>query len=293
MNEIEKPLFDQRRERHSEMNGKQYAKEFEFYIRNDKNGSLPVMVELPNIIALFLNISDKSLKNARLIFNDKLESNIKYVGVNEYNEGNYYKYGIENNSCLVFDLLEETFISAVFAYSAVEATINNLIPNGFALIKIDRGRKVIDDKEYIEKYYKLSTKIKEIIPKVYGLKIDFDKLDFWEPFKKLEYFRNEIVHYKSEEMLGNESNQIGFLTDFIINLLKRDIIESARKLITFLTQNIKFLPGLPHEFCSEPININVLQNYYSKKNFMENLSDFIKQNISDSNFNNNNDNIQK
>lgn len=299
MDNNKKASFDKRRERHFEANGNKYAKGFEFYIKQGKEGTLPVMVNLPNIISLYLSISDKSLKRARLIFNDKLESNIRYVKAEsnikylkdkEHIKKEYYKYNIENNPYLVFDLIEETFISVVFAYSAVEATINNLIPNSYAIIKIDKNRKVIDDKEYIEKYYKLTDKIKDVIGQIYKIDIDFNKLDFWNAFKKLEYYRNEIVHFKSEEMLGFESNQIGFLTDYIFSVLKNDVVESARKLILFLTKNIDFLPGLPYEFSKEPINIKMLQNYYGKKNFMERIDEVIKLAISDFNKKSNNRN---
>jgi len=229
------------------------------------------MVELPNIIALFLSISDKSLNNAKTIFRDKLESDIKYII--RPDEKNYFEYGIENSNSYVFDLLEELFISVVFAYTAVEATVNNLIPNWFFIIKVDRKRKVIDDKYYIERYYNLKSKIKDILPLIYKFDTDFDKLDFWEPFTKLEKFRNELIHYKSEEMKSNESIQIGILTDIIFSLIKFDIIESARKLIKYLSDNIKLLPGLPYEFSSKPINIKVLQQFYSEKNLSEKINE--------------------
>jgi hypothetical protein len=271
MNNNEKPSFDRRKEREYKSNGEYRTKGFIFYDRKEERGEAPVRVELPNIIALYLSISDKSLNKVKSIFKDKLESNIKYRNV--FDEESYFEYGIENSNSLVFDLLEEMFVSVVFAYTAVEATVNNLIPNYYSIIKDEKGRKVIDDKEYIEKHYSLINKIK-LLHEIYKFELDLNKLEFWSSFTELEEYRNELIHYKSDEIKDAGSLQIGFLTDVILNLLRKDIIESARKLIKFLSQKISLVPGLPYEFSKEPIDEDKLKEFYCEKNILERLNDF-------------------
>ena len=166
----------------------------------------------------------------------------------------------------------------IFSFSAVEASVNNLIPNSYYEIKKDGNRKVIDDKEYIEKKYKLTDKIKFVIPNIYKLDFKIGDLSFWESFTKLEIYKNEIIHFKSDEMKNFESKQLEMLTELIFNVIKSDIIESARNLITYLVSQIELLPGLPYEFNKEPIDYEILKQHYSKKNIFNLLEELATTN---------------
>lgn len=257
-----KLTFDKRRERDIIYNSKRSKRGMQFYIRNKNGIEKPVIVELPNIIALYLSISEKSFQKANKIFYKKLEPNIVL-------KRDYYEYDFKNNDKYVFDCVEEMIISIVFAYSAVEACVNNLIPNYCSFIKKENNRFVVDDKEYIEKKYSLSNKIKDVIPKLYNINLDFNKLELWESFVKLERFRNEIIHYKTDVIEKYESKQTGFITELIFEFLKNDISRTAFNLIKLLSDKIKLNPVLPYEFCSEPIDIKLLKEFCSRKNFFE------------------------
>jgi len=237
-----------------------FLKGFYLYKHSNEGIIAPLKVTVPNIPAMYLNISDRSLKSAQNIFRKKLEPFISF-NIDE----NYYEFSIENGDNIFFNVLEDLFISIVFTYAAVESIVNNLIPNNYFEKTTENSKEITIGKSWIEKNVKLTEKIKIYLPKIHSVKINVNDLKYWNSFKSLEYFRNELVHFKSEEYINDTLKCGPFLSKLFFEQSKNDIIESGRKVIHMLTTIIPDLQGLPHEFHEEYYDLNKNLNYFSKK----------------------------
>ena len=233
---------DKRNTVHIKSNDKYYALGFDLYSIVKDDNKIPLVNNAPNIIALLLNISDKALECAIKIYDEDLLPTLMIMG-----EGTEKHYAFKNKKHieLEFDLYENLFVSIVFAYSAVEAFVNNLIPKDFKYkANYKRGGKsaiLICDKEYIEKNYSIEEKINEIIPFIYSYDIDLFKKNkseekvCWEKFKKIIEYRHRIIHPKTDKSKQKKFSQIRFIAKIFIEgltqaqFLKASLIHSQSK----------------------------------------------------------------
>jgi len=242
------------------LEGKYYNSGGDFYIHGEKGKSAPIKIPTPNIPSLYLNISDNALKNAKEINENILLPSITLNHDSnsfEYKEKYYYKH--------IFDMYENLFVSIVFNYAAVESITNNLIPNSCSVRWNTKTGESTVGKDWIEKNVTLEDKIKKVIPKIYNLKIKFGKLNFWKNFKLLEHHRNEIIHFKSDEFIDDTIKVAPYLSEFFVDIMKHNIIESGREIIKYLCIKIPNIQGLPHEFHSEPYKLTEKLKHFSKK----------------------------
>lgn len=227
------------------------------------------VIPYPNIISSYLNISDAALKRAKNISNQLLEGKVIYN-----KGGNFFEFEDRDSIYKLFDYFEETMTSIVFSYTAVEAVCNNLLPNDFEVEIEKNGKTIKIDKNYIEKKFVVSEKIKKFILNYYEVTIDFNKVNFWIDFTTLEFYRNELVHLKSDRHIINSlgaregSNNTRLLSSMHWDTMKLEIIQSARKLIKLLVNATKVYNGMPREFQeSNPKYVDYFRHFQKEENY--------------------------
>ncbi|MBL7127672.1 MAG: hypothetical protein ISS16_01670 [Ignavibacteria bacterium] len=263
---------DKRNTVHIKSDSKYYALGFDLY-RIEKEGiKIPLINNAPNIIALLLNISDRALERAVKIYDKDLLPTLSLAG-EDFEK--HYSFTHKKHTELEFDLYENLFVSIVFAYSAVEAFVNNLIPKDFKY-KADYKRggtsaTLICDTEYIGKNYSVEEKINAILPLLYRYDINSFKKDkseekiCWEKFKRLIEYRHKIIHPKTKISKLKKFSQIRFIADIFIDGINKEITKPARDLIKILCKKVYNSPEeviksphIPYEFAEE---LPKFQNY--------------------------------
>lgn len=200
-------------------------------LSTNKIGNKYLNFATPNNISLLLNISKKELANAKKIYKiieGKLtDSKTEYCKDDEIIE--------------IYNYLESINISAIFAYSAIEAFSNTSIPIDFEYATINnKGVKELWNKENIERYFKTSEKIDKLLPEI--LKTEALGSQIRVRFLELEKIRNEIIHPKHDDKI------IADLQKKLLNRNIFDYIYSAYELIEFFcnadTKHIYFPIGI-------------------------------------------------
>jgi hypothetical protein len=246
------------------------------------DGILPVMLRDPNLTALMLNISHSAFARAKDLFNNELLPSIQIVKDTTGNSSFWYLPDKEEQS---FDLIEQLFIAVLFAYSAVECFVNNCIPESFETIRVDirngAKAKLIVGKDWITRNDKLDYKIKKILPEIYQFKFESRNLTFWKDFNKLKNLRDNIAHPKT--IKGSQHpTQIKFLAEIFHPIMNDKILDSASKIVEYLSERIQNAPKgvmrspfIPLEFCHSTPE---LQDYYAFTNFSipEETLEFLK-----------------
>ena len=166
----------------------------------------------PNNVSLFVSIADRELKLAIKIYDSLIKKNAKkkLITVNGRNLTRLYNY------------LEHIQSSIISIYTAIESLANVAIPVDFKLEKKNnKGVTEIWEKDSIERWYKTSDKVADLVPKI--LKVKSPKtLAFWQSFKELEDIRNDIIHQKTESRSNNEVD-----SSFIGRLLQPGIFNTV------------------------------------------------------------------
>ncbi|WP_086480783.1 hypothetical protein [Oceanospirillum sanctuarii] len=160
------------------------------------NRSRKISYFVPNNISLLLSVSEKSLKEARMIHAQYLSNKEIEFDLNNMTEDRKGMMG--KASSLVCDYLESIQTSIVFGYTALEAFVNLSIPSDYTY-KTDKNNKgicEIFDKNAIERWLPLKTKVKSVLSDVYSTK-SVTSQNWWDNFICLENYRNEIIHQKS------------------------------------------------------------------------------------------------
>ena len=136
---------------------------------------------VPNNIALLLSISNKSLKEAKAVYS-KYFSN-KEIELDLEKMTNDRGKMMSKASSLVCDYLESIQSSIVFGYTAIEAFVDLSIPEQYEYTtdKNSKGISETYDKEAIERWLPLRTKVKLILTDIYQTKT-IESQKWWEHF---------------------------------------------------------------------------------------------------------------
>lgn len=148
----------------------------------------------PNNVGILLSISSKSIHRAIKIYEEHLNPD-KFDHTWGYDAD---KRGvvIDKSKC-IYDFIEEIQSLIVFGYTVLEAFTNLSIPDDYQYkIKNDKGMTEVYNKEAIERWMQLSTKISGILVDIYETK-NINQGKLWSDFKQFEEYRNEIIHQKS------------------------------------------------------------------------------------------------
>lgn len=154
-------------------------------ITSVKHGELRVSIGDPSAPALFLSQAHKAYEQA--------------IKIHPFRDSNLSPEG-GDPSPIVYDYLELLMASIIFAYTAIEAFVNEEIPEDFVYEteRSSTGILVAYQKDSIERRVNLDEKLGTILPKAInrpspkGLKI-------WEDYLILKRLRDRIVHLKSRD----------------------------------------------------------------------------------------------
>lgn len=252
--------LDKRSETLIHQNDKKFALQFCLLYReyNLSKESKPLFCPLPNFASIYLNISDVNFIKASDLLDNSIMNDIIET------ENDLYCNNEEGGKN-VFDFFEATITSLVFAYMAVEHVVNSIIPNNIVIFRKDENNIKIDPKTFIERKLPLEYKIKKILPQIYKCSFNLGNCKFWPDFKKLQFYRNELVHLKSHEIKDNISTLSVQMSDMVVDLIKLDVIESARDLIKYLHSKTGDIPGYPREFLNNKISVESFNEHFGEK----------------------------
>ncbi|MGE6229885.1 hypothetical protein [Paenibacillus chitinolyticus] len=160
---------------------------------NEMNNDLEYFA--PNNVGILLSIARKSLDSALNTFEEKLNPE-RIDHVISKQDGDR-KEQIINQSKIMYDYIEFIQSSIVFGFTALEAFVNLSIPEGYEY-KFENNKGIIEvyNKEAIERWLPLRTKIAEILVSIYNTK-PIKSINLWNMFCSFEEHRNEIIHQKS------------------------------------------------------------------------------------------------
>lgn len=150
----------------------------------------------PNNVGVLLSIAHKSLITAKDIYDKNL--NPDKVNHLEGFENLDKRNAIIMKSKIIYDFIELIQSSIVFGYTALEAFSNLSIPSTFQYKTEPNGKGIIEiyDKDAVERWVPLRTKISEILVDIYKTK-SIKQKNLWNKFIQFEELRNEIIHQKS------------------------------------------------------------------------------------------------
>lgn len=160
------------------------------------NNSNKLQYFVPNNVAVLLSITNKSLANAKIIFESNVDPN-KHNHTLKSASGDRKDFLIKK-SIILYDFIEHIQSCIVFSYTALEAFANLSIPKDYKYeSRIEnKGISEIYDKIAIEKWINLKQKLSNILVDIYKTD-DITKKPIWSHFIKLEQLRHDIIHQKS------------------------------------------------------------------------------------------------
>jgi hypothetical protein len=197
----------------------------------------------PNIIGLFVNMSDKQLHIAREL----------YLIIKKMKPMSQQKPILSRaDTKIVYDYLEAIQTSIMSIYSAVEAMANAVIPSEYEYnYKDNKGVIHVYNHTAIERWQKTKDKLKLIIPKALNIPSPATYKS-WSKFLELEDLRNEIIHNKTSTHLGQVDPKFEGETSGIIRELLSpsvfDKVRAAKDLIQSLNTACGNHPELPLPF---------------------------------------------
>ena len=234
--------------------------------KNEQDGNVgAIIIRKPNLVSLYLNIADKSYKNAIKLHDEVLWPNLKYIP-----DLNIFRFEpLEKMNAFAYDLIEETISTIIFAYMAIEAFVNSLIPSNYKEQRNIKNETIIVDRDFVQKNNSLKDKIKLVVPKIYGFKLNTSEIQSWSKFVKLLGIRHEITHLKAEKLNKKSdgkyySNQLNILTDLIYEVLKNSIHDSARDIIKYFIDKIDKIPMCPLEYLKNVPSIKDLIKFHGE-----------------------------
>jgi hypothetical protein len=173
----------------------QEVETFEFQTRiNGRKNTIDYYA--PNNVGILLSVANKSLLHAKEIYKKKINpdavDHLEVYGNMSRNESIIMK------SKVMYDFIETVQVAIVFGYTALEAFANLSIPENYEYKANINSKGIIEiyDKNAIERWVTLRTKISEILVDVYKTD-DITKKAIWNQFLEFEKLRNDIIHQKS------------------------------------------------------------------------------------------------
>lgn len=189
-------------------------------------GDCKISFPTPNNVSLFASIAKKEKQQAKNIFSSLITKDIK----------NKKELKIsDKDTPRLFNYFEHIQSSVIAIYTALEAFANIAIPAEFThTFKNSKGITETWDKKAIERWYKTSDKLCELLPKI--LESDSPKtMPNWSRFKELENIRNDIIHQKTVPNDQDKKIDSTFLKKLLTSEIF-NIIDSGFELISFFCQ---------------------------------------------------------
>lgn len=162
-----------------------------------------VTVPIPNATASCLNISKRTWDEARAIRkNSNLDRSIKKEVSFKCDED-------------ALNYLESMMQSIVFAFTALEAFVNELIPSEYQYEKKSRRSTETFSKEEIERWISIDEKLGTILPTILSVPSPKGKHKSWEGFVKLKDVRDRLIHMKTDDRKSSGIEEITIWTELV------------------------------------------------------------------------------
>ena len=145
-------------------------------------------IPLPNATALLLNASTKAFAEARTIRSESGIDKSIQAGVSFANDET------------AFDYIERMMEAIVLAFTALEAFVNEAIPQDFIYPRFVQSAVILEPtkKDEIERYVPIDEKLSSVLPEI--LKCPSPKGSrCWQGYKSLKETRDRIVHMKTKD----------------------------------------------------------------------------------------------
>jgi len=147
-----------------------------------------ISIPLPNATALLLNSAAHAFESASKIrlgsgFDKSLHKEVSFSTDEE-----------------AFNYLERMIESIILAFTALEAFINESIPENFTYAKFNKRKKLEETllKEDIERNINIDEKLSSVLPECLICASPKGKRQ-WEEYQKLKVTRDRIVHMKTKD----------------------------------------------------------------------------------------------
>ena len=147
----------------------------------------------PNNVGVLLSVSSKAMVMAKEIFENDISKHKSDENLEKSKIGN-----LVVNSKTIYDYIEFIQTCIVFGYTSLEAFINLSIPDDYRFQTEPNNKGVVEiyDKDAIERWVPLKTKISELLVEIYKTR-SIKSLKIWNQFIQFEELRNEIIHQKT------------------------------------------------------------------------------------------------
>jgi hypothetical protein len=145
-------------------------------------------IPLPNATALLLSASARAYTAARLL---REESEI---------DKSLYSQVAFGSDEQVFDYIERMMEAAILAFTAIEAFVNEVIPDDYMYARPGKSEVILEpaSKAAIERYVQIDEKLTAVLPEI--CKCSSPKGSrCWQSYRQLKNVRDRLVHMKSED----------------------------------------------------------------------------------------------
>jgi len=145
-------------------------------------------IPLPNATALLLDSSANAFAAASAIRTS-----------NSIDKPHAYQVSFQSDK-EAFDYLERMIEAIVLAFTALEAFVNETIPENFEYVHNDRSDIILEikNKPNIERYVSIDEKLTSVMPEI--LKCTSPKGSrSWQDYRQLKKTRDRIIHMKTED----------------------------------------------------------------------------------------------
>lgn len=158
----------------------------------------------PSSVALALNIAQRAATNAV-----GLRLAIAHC---ELQAGDSKAFGVTSETIpTLYDFLEQSMVSAVFSYQAIEAFANQVIARELnqSLEVNCRGKKQLLTPEQLERQLATGEKLAQVLPIVRSVKSPKGTA-LWERFNELELARDSTIHLKVKDQYAKSKESLFF-----------------------------------------------------------------------------------
>jgi hypothetical protein len=210
-------------------------------IVNFKLGKANVRFDTPNTTAMYLNASERELKQAKEVYKSLIEPKISTRVSYDFSD---------EETAQLYDYFEHVKMSVIMAYTAVECLSNALIPADYSFTEsIGDGEGLLDFKE-IQRWKSTTQKLRQVLPKALNMK-DPGQFKSYSTFCKLEEIRNEVIHTRSvlpKDIKTTDRLDYQLLQPRIFNL-----VLSAKELIKEIRAALPYTKEIPILYETEDI----------------------------------------
>lgn len=184
----------------------------------ERIGGAGVAFGLPSAPALFLNLAYEAFAAYR--------GNDVIALFDQHPQGLW-----PDNQTPLFDFFEHFTAHVLFAYTALEALANEILPEGYTyeVVGSNTAEGTVYSRDEIERYVSLDEKLSKVLP--HALDVSSPKGSHpWRDFKELKKVRNRLIHLKTSDRRAT-GPEIETIWGYMLRNSKRPFCDSAHALM--------------------------------------------------------------